>query len=728
MKRSFTSKLLIKSVNLKNTSLMRNISFILFLTLYIQAVSFSQGAFITENQARTVAKKIFLEREKPHGIIDDSRLNIINSFTIKEKMAILYYVFNFSSGGFIAISANSANPPLLCYSFSGKYEPADQPENFKAWMEQYKRQIIFTIESKAVPPEEITSRWKYYLETPLISMRPFSGREILPLTTSTWDQGKYYNEMCPADPSGPSGHCYTGCVATAMGQLMNYFRWPDTGTGSYSYECPPYGTLTADFGNSTYQWDLMETSLGQSNPEIAELLYHLGVSVDMVYGPGGSGMYNHKAAYSLKTYFKYSPETQYVFRDSTSMDWDSLLIAHLDQKIPMYYAGWSVPDINGHAFLCDGYQGTNYFHFNWGWSGSYDGYFYTDNLTPGGNLFNLAQELIIHAVPDTNLYTYPAYCEGQKNYSVLSGTIDDGSGPLYSYQPDAACSWIISPADSVNNISLDFLKFQTDSNDFVTVYDGDSITAPVIGTFSGEAIPENVTSTGNKMLVVFQSGPENAGDGFLASFKSVLPVYCSGTTVLTAQTDTLSDGSGNRDYHNNSACLWRITPEGASSVTLFFTDFETEPGFDFLRIYDLQSQQLLAEYSGSFSPGLPDPVTSPSGKMFLVFSSNYDTTAPGWNAYYESNLVNLPEVSESGHILIFPNPSDGLFSIQLPNSSGPGLKFWLTDLSGRIILSREMQSTGDKINLDLRNLSPGIYLLGTENGQSGHDYHKIIIQ
>ena len=83
----------------------------------------------------------------------------------------------------------------------------------------------------------------------------------------------------PADPAGPEGHCYTGCVATAMGQLMNYFRWPDTGTGSYTYECPPYGTLNADFSSSNYEWDLMETSLDHSNPEVAELIYHLGVSV-----------------------------------------------------------------------------------------------------------------------------------------------------------------------------------------------------------------------------------------------------------------------------------------------------------------------------------------------------------------------------------------------------------------------------------------------------------------
>ena len=124
-------------------------------------------------------------------------------------------------------------------------------------------------------------------------------------------------------------------------------------------------------------------------------------------------MWNHKAAYSLRTYFNYSPETQYLYRDSTNLDWDSVIVAHLDQKIPMYYAGWSVPNINGHAFIIDGYQTEDYFHFNWGWSGSYDGYFYLDNLVPGGNNFNLAQELVINCYPDTMNYSYPYYCSSR---------------------------------------------------------------------------------------------------------------------------------------------------------------------------------------------------------------------------------------------------------------------------------------------------------------------------
>jgi hypothetical protein len=548
------------------------------------------------------------------------------------------------------------------------------------------------------------------------------------MTTTTWDQGLYYNEQCPADPAGPGGHCVTGCVATAMGQILNYFRWPESGTGSYSYDCPPYGTLFADFGNANYQYDLMESSLAHSNEEIAELLNHLGVSVDMVYGPDGSGMYNHKAAYSMKTYFKYSPETQYLYRDSTTMDWDSVIVAHLNQKIPLYYAGWSVPGTIGHAFVCDGYQGEDYFHFNWGWGGSYDGYFYTDNLTPGGSDFNLAQELIINAVPDTNLYTYPAYCQGNKVIPSLFGTLDDGSGPLYPYPNGSACTWLISPADSINNITLNFLRFDLDQSDSLTVYDGPGMDSPVLGIYTGNSLPPSVTTTGNSMFLVFASNNSTPAEGFLAGYESEVPVYCQGMVTLNAIADTLSDGSGTWEYHNNSACLWRITPAGASLVTLYFMEFESEPANDVLKIYDLQTQQLLAEYSGSYESGVPDPVTSPSGKLFLTFSTNYMTTAPGWKAYYESGFVGLDENIDQHFIEIYPNPADELLTIQFIRNMDASVRLRMTDLSGREVLREVYREKSGPITIDLHSLTSGIYILDASTDAGDHDHHKIIIQ
>ena len=144
-----------------------------------------------------------------------------------------------------------------------------------------------------------------------------------------------------------------------------------------------YGLQSVDFSQQTYNYEEMPNSPAYYHPEIAKLLYHIGVSVDMHYGPDGSGMTNHKAAYSMRTFFGFHDSTQYYFRDSIAVDWPGTIINHLDQNIPLYYAGWGDTNfISGHAFVCDGYQGTDHFHFNWGWGGSSDGYFNIDNKIP----------------------------------------------------------------------------------------------------------------------------------------------------------------------------------------------------------------------------------------------------------------------------------------------------------------------------------------------------------
>jgi hypothetical protein len=706
---------------------MKRMSLLVCLLFLLAGPSFSQDYFISKDKAQIVAEKFCYERSSERIYFSRDKIKAFDNYTVEVDGQILYYVFNLYPEGFVAVAGYKNIMPVLFYSFNGKYDPDHQPDNFKAWTAQYQRQISYALSTKAEGSNEISALWEYYLTTPAASFKPFAGREVLPMLTSNWDQGTYYNAMCPADPAGPAGHCVTGCVATALGQLLNYFRWPETGTGSYSYECPPYGTLSADFENSAYEWDLMENNLGHANSEVAEILHHLGVSVDMVYGPDGSGMYNHKAAYTLKTYFKYSPETQYVFRDSTTMDWDSLIVAHLDRNIPLYYAGWSVPNLYGHAFICDGYQGENYYHFNWGWGGELDGYFYTENLTPGGNNFNLAQELVINAVPDTNLYTYPVHCQGEKEYDVLSGTLDDGSGPMYPYANGSQCGWLIVPNDTVNGITLNFNRFELEPNDMVTVYDGTDTSAAVLGEFSGNELPTAVTSTGGSMYIRFTSNSESVANGFLASFESEIPVFCSGNVTIHEQTGNLSDGSGNWNYHDNAICRWWIMPEGASSVTLFFTEFETEAGFDLLKIYDLQTQQLIAEYSGTYPSGLPDPVTSPSGKMFLTWTTNSMNTAPGWTAYFESNLVGIKENDQQKNLKVFPNPAKSIVTLLNNDIDHPVKRIELTDLWGRTVYSSEPGLfASQSFSIELSRLTSGIYVLSVSFNEGNIEYYRIV--
>jgi hypothetical protein len=162
-------------------------------------------------------------------------------------------------------------------------------------------------------------------------------------------------------------------------------------------------------------------------------------------------------------------------------------------------------------------------------------------------------------------------------------------------------------------------------------------------------------------------------------------------------------------------------------VTLYFNEFNTEAGFDLLKIYDLQTQQVLAEYSGTYESGVPDPVTSPSGKMFLTFSTNSMNTAPGWVAYYESNLVNIAENEQNKNLIIFPNPTSGYLNIRNSDKDHPVVKLNLYDPTGRLVYTSLCNFDGkEPVYIDLRHISPGIYILSAFAEDGDAEFHRII--
>jgi hypothetical protein len=709
---------------------MKNFTSILSAIIFILITAISANAAeVPSSKVETVAVNFFWERYGQYFDDNYTDLEITEHIPVYFEGKLVYHAFNFDQG-FILVSGHDQVYPILGYSFTTKYQPSTIHESFSEWIAQYARQILFAVESNSPATKEISDTWEKYSDPNFDIEEKADFRDIEPMLTSTWDQGKYYNQMCPADPQGVAGHCVTGCVATALGQLAYYFRHPQTGIGSYSYNQPPYGTISADYGATTYKWDEMSNVLTESNLAVAELIFHIGVGCDMVYGPQSSGMYNHKAAHTMRSFFKYSPETEYVYRDSTSMDWDSLLVAHLDQKIPMYYAGWSVPNINGHAYIVDGYQGDHFYHFNWGWGGSYDGYFYTENLTPGGNNFNLAQELVVNCFPDTTNYTYPEHCAGDKTLTSMNGTIDDGSGPCYNYKTNAQCSWLIDPqteVDSITSISLSFDRFNLIAgSDFLSVYDGADGNAPLIGNLTGENIPNEIISNGNKLFLTFTSEENNAAPGFFASYSTERPKWCSGMTVLTEQTDEISDGSYQFYYENNSLCMWQVIPPNASTLTLNFTKFQTEEDTDVLKIYDLSNNTLLAELSGIFDPpNLPLPVTSPSGKMFITFTTNGDTRFDGWEAWYETDLVDIEEISSELKFEVYPNPASEAINITINQDFSSSLSIELCNYQGQSVIYQTISKSGIK-QLNVSSIPEGLYLLKIHN-QEMSNISKIVI-
>lgn len=328
-----------------------------------------------------------------------------------------YYVFNIGQHGFILMSADDRVIPVLGYSEEGIYEDDDVSPQFAKWMDGYKSQIREAIVNEMPATAEITSEWNN-LSIASGGLGISKRGSVSPLLSVQWDQRPYYNAQCPYDNTY-SERTVTGCVATAMAQVMKYWSYPSTGTGSHSYSHGTYGTLSANFGSSTYNWSSMPSKLTSNNSEVAKLMYHLGVSVDMNYNvasQGGSGAFVISAAsagtncteYALKTYFGYKSSLSGIQRkDYTNTQWLNTLKTELDASRPIIYAGFGSG--GGHCFVADGYDANDYIHFNWGWGGAYDGYFSINALNPGGvgtgggtGGFNTGHQAVIGIQPDNN--------------------------------------------------------------------------------------------------------------------------------------------------------------------------------------------------------------------------------------------------------------------------------------------------------------------------------------
>ncbi len=322
-----------------------------------------------------------------------------------------YFIFNVNDNdGFVIISGDDATLPVLGYSYKGKIETGNLPHAFIKWMEEYKKQIKYIRANNIAQTDEIKAKW----QTLKTDTRYKSGNEIQsvnPLLTSTWNQSPYYNNMCPKK----SERAVTGCVATAMAQIMKYHNHPYQGSGFHSYVEDDYGTLFANFGITEYDWSNMPNWLDSysSSTEIdavATLMYHCGVSVEMNYGVDVSSISSlEPVTNALKNYFQYENTVAFVKRsDYNFSNWITLLKNELENNRPIEYAG--IGSGGGHAFVLDGYSG-EYFHINWGWGGYSDGNFLIDVLDPlslgtggGEGGYNSNQQAIIgiKPKPDTN--------------------------------------------------------------------------------------------------------------------------------------------------------------------------------------------------------------------------------------------------------------------------------------------------------------------------------------
>lgn len=294
--------------------------------------------------------------------------------TVSQEGVPMYYIVRFEKGGWALISAEDTVDPLLGYSFDSEYVSDGQPAWVQSWLKDYTDQIKLARKSPALQ--------RHYRWAGDVVTRASEDR-IEPLVPVKWNQGVPYNAYCPAATGGPGGRAYVGCVAVAMGQALSVIRYPLRGTGTKSYYSNQAGTvLSVNFDNEPdYDWDAI-LSGANNYDEVARLLYHCGVLIDMEYSAEGSGAITDNIPGYFKTYYGF-PETCVCYSRDTypggDAAWHTLMQSELKRGRCVIYAGNEGNKV-GHCFNLDGWDGFEQYHINWGWGGQNNGYYTLNNL------------------------------------------------------------------------------------------------------------------------------------------------------------------------------------------------------------------------------------------------------------------------------------------------------------------------------------------------------------
>ena len=375
--------------------------------LVIAALAVFAGQMIANPVDVNTAKELGAKYLKNNVVSAKGITDVQHVYTLSNDEGVAYlYVFNYDNG-FVVMAADDRAYPVLGYGEDDLFDINAIPDGMRYYLSHYGRQIQYAIDNELVAEPDVVEQWDLLRKEGVI-MKTRMDKAVQPLLATTWDQDWPYNYYAPACNSyWTNNHCYAGCVATAMSQCMKFWNWPETGVGEHSYNTSSYpgngATLSANFGETTYQWSIMPNSVSSANAggmAVALLMYHCGISVNMNYSPDGSGAQTGDAVNALIEHFRYGSCTNLKYRDDFSLtEWEDMLIESFDHGIPTIYAGQG--NDGGHAFNCDGYNNQRKFHFNWGWSGQYNNTYYSiDALNTGNGSFNTYQRVILNMIPD----------------------------------------------------------------------------------------------------------------------------------------------------------------------------------------------------------------------------------------------------------------------------------------------------------------------------------------
>jgi len=353
----------------------------------------AQAGVVTQDQAQTAAQAFLIEH-RPGVALQTSQVQraprVSNGQASNEQA--YYYIFNTTGKqGYVIVSGDDRTTQVLGYTDNGSWDGNNIPANMQAWLDNYAQQID-ALDELGITSEQIAQA------TAMRRAHKATRNSISPLITSHWDQATPYWNHCPQfmnveDGDTTSELAYTGCVATAMAQIMNFHQWPAQSTQtipSYSVTYPlgnyQYGTFTTDeLPVRSFDWQHMRDSYTGAEDEVyteavSWLMLYCGCATEMQYTTSSSGTSDPKIPKALRNYFDY--DAQLVYRsDYDQQAWEEMIYQELAAGRPMIYNGRAGSG-GGHSFVCDGYEYGDYFHINWGWGGMGDGFFVLSVLNP----------------------------------------------------------------------------------------------------------------------------------------------------------------------------------------------------------------------------------------------------------------------------------------------------------------------------------------------------------
>lgn len=762
--------------------------YLLLIMVFFTAATYATN-IISPEAARSVAKNFMSERT---GSKDVASSDFALTKTVTDENGdALYYIFNMKKTGFIIISASELVSPVLAFSVESNYVGNESSIYME---EKYKSQIKAVNSNPELADPKAAAVWNAYSNSDAKGSKgTITGPYVEPLVTTVWNQTKYYNQYCPYNAEAGASSDYrvpNGCVALTLTNILNYYRYPETGVGGVSYVSIDYGTdedgnpfVNHDYGRikeyftGPYDYASITDDVRDYQGHLGKLTYHTGASARMNYGVEGSGSNGEYALNALKTNWKMNENAalRLLSAYANYKEWvDVVVIPELNALRPLYYAGYSETYGQGHAWILDGYvtivnseviapdsvviDTTKYFHVNWGWGGSDNGFYKIDLLnTTSFHSFSSNESAIVNIAPADSILAKPI-----SSFDTLyakQGSVCDGAGNQ-KYQPNSERSWLIAAPNATSYV-FNFRRLKTQKDvDEIIIYDGpnvsDGVKARYSGNylnkavsdysasassqlvdFEGDRLPGDLTVNKPSVLIVFKSNSDSITDyGFNINYTAnisnnsnscsdeILPNY-STHRILSDKIDLEQEGN----YFAHTNCGWRINCTFIDGYTFGFRKFDLAFG-DFVDVFDniTGAPELLYRFDIDNPPGGSYTVTPTSGRLLVKFSSDNVSEGEGFELEYWALISGVENISGIENVQVYPNPATNVINIDYSTANAENITFQLMDITGRVVAMNQVNHSGGTSthNIDVSSLSNGVYVLKIQSSQ-GAVTKKVIV-